>query len=87
MTPAERQQSLINARLAVKWLRAHVMPLLDVEEIRNSVQCLIDEFNRLDIGEQTRNAAGREHGHLGRKHANNPPRPGKRPRGRPKEKS
>lgn len=89
MTKEERQQSLINARLACKWFR-RVADELPPGQARSEVECLIAEFERLDAGEQARNAAGRTHGHkggefghLGKEHGNKPPAPGKK-RGRPR---
>lgn len=76
MTNTERQQSLINARLACEWLGGHVLGQLE-GPTHNQLACLLYEFTRLDEGEQKRNAAGREFGHLGKQYG----KKGGRPRG------
>lgn len=47
------------------------------EQTREAIECLIVEFERLDTGEQTRNEAGRAHGHLGAEHGRKGGRPKK----------
>ena len=85
MTTTERQQSLINARKACEWLR-RVAPAFDAQP-RAEVECLLLEFERLDAKEQTQINAGRKYGKLGKQYGNEPPKPGKKQRGRPRKES
>jgi hypothetical protein len=72
MTNPERQQSLEAARNAVHFLRLYIESQIVDDRIRAEITCLLDEFERLDVGEQKRNAAGAtqrrlnaQYGHLG----------------------
>jgi hypothetical protein len=53
-----RQQSLESARSACHFLRLYIESWIVDERIRAEITCLLDEFERLDAGEQARNAAG-----------------------------
>ena len=78
MTPAERQQSLENARRACEWL-ARVAGAFDSEP-REEVKCLVAEFQRLDTKEQNQRKAGKKgkaFGHLGAIHGAKGGRPRK----------
>ena len=75
MTKEQRQQSLIKARHAVKWLR-RVAPAFE-ETPQREVECLIAEFERLDAKEQTQIEAGRRYGKLGAEHGKRGGRPRK----------
>jgi len=68
MTTTDRQQSLANARRAAHFLRLYIQSQIVDERIRGEIACLLEEFTRLDAGEQTRNAAGRKYGKLGAVH-------------------
>jgi len=68
MTNPERQQSLADARNAVWFLRLYIESQIVDERIRAEIGCLLDEFERLDAGEQKRNAAGRKSGILGKQY-------------------
>jgi hypothetical protein len=100
MTPAERQQSLTAARRACELLENYIdyaMRRLEeaphrqfeypANEDLSLINCLVDEFKRLDTKEQAQANAGREAGHLGAEFGNLPPAPGKQPRGRPRTKT
>jgi len=65
MNPTERQQSLAAARRAANFLKIYIQTEIVDERLRAEIGCLLDEFERLDAGEQKRNAAGREFGQLG----------------------
>jgi hypothetical protein len=58
MTTHERQHSLESARNALHFLRIYIESQIVDERIRAEIGCLLDEFERLDAGEQARNAAG-----------------------------
>jgi len=57
MTTTERQQSLADARRACEWLwsRVYDLPMQDMCE---SVKCLLVEFERLDEKERNQAKAG-----------------------------
>ena len=83
MTKEQREESLINARKGAQWLQLYVLGQI-AASLDEQLKCLIEEFYRLDVGEQTRNAAGRQHGHLGAEYGNKPAGLGKK-RGRPRK--
>ena len=83
MTKEERQQSLIKARHAAKWLGIYIVEQIETPRLRGELECLIAEFERLDEKEQTQIRAGRKSGYLGGK---TKPAPGKK-RGRPRKES
>lgn len=68
MTSEQRQQSLEAARSAAHFLKLYIQTEIVDEAIRAEITCLLDEFERLDAGEQKRNAAGKRFGHLGAVH-------------------
>jgi len=71
MNKDEREQSLINARLACEWLDGL---------FAGNVQCLVNEFKRLDEQEQARikgGAKGKKYGPLGAVHGMKGGRPKK----------
>jgi hypothetical protein len=63
MTNEERQQSLINARIAYEWL-TRAAPAFD-QAPREQVECLLAEFRRLDDKEQKQIKEGKRGGKLG----------------------
>jgi len=66
MTPEERQQSLAAARRACEYLRENLFHIQGLPEpLLWHFERLAEEFTRLDAGEEKRNEAGRESGHLG----------------------
>jgi hypothetical protein len=72
MTTTERQLSLAAARNAARFLRRCIESQIGYERICTEIACLLDEFERLDAGEQKRNEAGARqrrlnarYGHLG----------------------
>ena len=73
MTPAERQQSLENARKAIAYLKSWILPELGEQGsvLYEYQACLVAEFERLDAKEQKQIRAGskgRKYGKLGAVH-------------------
>jgi len=78
MNKDEREQSLINARIAYKWLKEYIVRLEG--PTHNQIACLLFEFNRLDEQEQARikgGAKGKKYGPLGAVHGMKGGRPKK----------
>jgi hypothetical protein len=78
MTPDERAQSLTNARLACECVTRYMATAASVNgRLKELVEDIIAGFELLDAKEQKQAEAGREFGHLGKKHGSKGGRPRK----------